>query len=163
MNYAWILGPISGLIFQPMIGVFSDQCESKFGRRRPFFIAGAIILSICLFLFSHAKTIGHDIFTDNTSKSALILAFICFWFLDFSTNFMEGPLRALCSDTLTEKQQLQSNSWFGIMNGLASTGGFALGYFTNDIRIIFGTAALVVLSTSLLTSYLVREKQHLDS
>mmetsp|Transcript_55068 Transcript_55068/g.49569 ORF Transcript_55068/g.49569 Transcript_55068/m.49569 type:complete len:679 (-) Transcript_55068:34-2070(-) len=162
MNYAWILGPISGLIFQPMIGVFSDHCESKFGRRRPFFLAGAVILAICLFLFSHAKGIGNDIFTDSTTKSALILAFICFWFLDFSTNFMEGPLRALCSDTLTESEQLQSNSWFGIMNGLASTGGFALGYMTNDIRIIFGIAAIVVISTSLLTSYLVKEVKHID-
>jgi len=75
---------------------------------------------------------------------------------------MEGPLRALCSDTLTESEQLQSNSWFGIMNGLASTGGFALGYMTNDIRIIFGIAAVVVISTSLLTSYLVREVKHSD-
>eukprot|EP01084_Bolivina_argentea_P104512 187123_1 len=41
MNYAWILGPISGLILQPMIGVFSDHCESSSGRRRPFFLAGA--------------------------------------------------------------------------------------------------------------------------
>lgn len=145
-----------------MIGVFSDHCESKFGRRRPFFLAGAVILSICLFLFSHAKGIGNDIFTDSTTKSALILAFICFWFLDFSTNFMEGPLRALCSDTLTESEQLQSNSWFGIMNGLASTGGFALGYMTNDIRIIFGIAAFVVIGTSLLTSYLVQETKHSD-
>lgn len=143
-----------------MIGVFSDHCESKHGRRRPFFMAGAVILSICLFLFSHAKGIGNDLFSDSTTKSALVLAFICFWFLDFSTNFMEGPLRALCSDTLTESEQLQSNSWFGIMNGLASTGGFALGYFTNDIRIIFGVAAFVVIITSLLTSYLVDESQH---
>ena len=73
---------------------------------------------------------------------------------------MEGPLRALCSDTLTESEQLQSNSWFGIMNGLASTGGFALGYLTNDIRVIFGVAAFVVIGTSLLTSYLVDESKH---
>ena len=145
-----------------MIGVFSDHCESKFGRRRPFFLAGAVILSTCLFLFSHARGIGGDIFGDDTTKSALILAFICFWFLDFSTNFMEGPLRALCSDTLTEDEQLQSNSWFGIMNGLASTGGFALGYFTNNIKIIFGVAAAVTISTSLLTSYLIPEQQHKD-
>eukprot|EP01084_Bolivina_argentea_P137509 242187_1 len=145
-----------------MIGVFSDHCESSSGRRRPFFLAGAAILACCLFLFSHAKGIGSDIFTDETTFTALVLAFICFWFLDFSTNFMEGPLRALCADTLTESEQLQSNSWFGIMNGLASTGGFALGYFTNDIRVIFGVAALVVISTSLLTAYLVQEKPHKD-
>ena len=125
-----------------MIGVFSDHCESRFGRRRPYFLLGAGILTVCLILFSHAKWIGSDIFGDNTTHSALVLAFICFWLLDFSTNFMEGPLRALCSDTLTESEQLQSNSWFGIMNGLASTGGFALGYMTNDIRIIFGIAAI---------------------
>ena len=146
-----------------MIGVFSDHCESRFGRRRPFFLAGAIILSVCLFLFSHAKNIGNDISTNNTSLTALVLAFICFWFLDFSTNFMEGPLRALCSDTLNEEEQLQSNSWFGIMNGLASTAGFALGYFTSDIRIIFGIAAVVVISSSFLTSYLVKEKQYIDT
>ena len=75
---------------------------------------------------------------------------------------MEGPLRALCSDTLSEREQLQSNSWFGIMNGLASTAGFALGYITNDIRIIFGVAALIVIITSILTSYLVSEQRHID-
>ena len=140
-----------------MIGVFSDHCESPHGRRRPFFMAGALLLAVCLVLFSHAEGLGGDV------HSALVLAFLCFWLLDFSTNFMEGPLRALCSDTLSEQEQLQSNSWFGIMNGLASTAGFALGYLTNDIRVIFGVAAAVVISTALLTSYLVDEAQHSDA
>ena len=47
----WLAGPFSGMVVQPIIGALSDKTKSKFGRRRPYLLGGAIIASIALWLF----------------------------------------------------------------------------------------------------------------
>lgn len=159
ISYAWIAGPITGILFQPVIGVYSDHCRAKLGRRRPFIIVGCIALFVCLIIFPISRDIG-ELFGDYKGHRyvALTIAIVCFWLLDFSTNLLEGPLRALTSDTLTSEEQLVSNSWFGTMNGIASTIGFALGYFYS-IQATFGIASLIVLMTCIITSVSVKEKR----
>ena len=46
----WIAAPVTGLIVQPIVGYFSDRTWTRFGRRRPYFLAGAILSSIALFI-----------------------------------------------------------------------------------------------------------------
>ncbi len=153
MNYAWLLGPVSGILLQPVVGVLSDHCSSSLGRRTPFIVGISMMLCVCLLLFCSAESFGYP----------LVMAFTTFCVLDFSTNALEGPLRAITADTLSQKEQLSSHSWFGIMNGSASTIAFGLGYMVNDISIIFSIAAAVMVLSVVMTTILVQEVPLNDS
>ncbi|MGJ8736762.1 MFS transporter [Zobellia laminariae] len=86
-----IAGPVTGLIIQPIIGAISDKTWSpRFGRRKPFFLIGAIIGSICLFAFPLSP--------------ALWFAVGLLWILDVGNNMAMEPYRAFVGDKLPEKQ-----------------------------------------------------------
>lgn len=86
-----IAGPITGLIVQPIIGAISDKTWSpKWGRRKPFFLIGAIIGSICLFIFP--------------MSTALWFAVMLLWILDIGNNMAMEPYRAFVGDKLPKKQ-----------------------------------------------------------
>jgi maltose/moltooligosaccharide transporter len=86
-----LAGPITGLIVQPLIGAMSDRTWSdRWGRRKPYFIIGAIGCSITLFLWPFV--------------SVLWLAFILLWLLDISNNTAMEPYRAFISDRLPKSQ-----------------------------------------------------------
>ena len=55
LPFLWLAGPITGLIIQPIIGEMGDNTWSRFGRRRPYFLTGAIVASIALVLMPYSK------------------------------------------------------------------------------------------------------------
>ena len=84
-------GPITGLLIQPIIGAMSDRTWSeRWGRRKPYFIVGAIGCSVCLFLFPFV--------------SALWMAVLLLWLLDASNNTAMEPYRAFIADRLPPSQ-----------------------------------------------------------
>ncbi|WP_375253654.1 MFS transporter, partial [Dokdonia donghaensis] len=86
-----IAGPITGLIVQPIIGAISDKTWSpKFGRRKPFFLIGALLGSLCLFAFPFSP--------------ALWVAVSLLWILDIGNNMAMEPYRALVGDKLPKTQ-----------------------------------------------------------
>jgi len=86
-----IAGPITGLIIQPIIGAISDKTWSpRWGRRKPFFLIGAIIGSFCLFAFP--------------TSPVLWFAVGLLWILDVGNNMAMEPYRAFVGDKLPEKQ-----------------------------------------------------------
>ena len=86
-----LAGPVTGLVIQPLIGAISDRTWSpRWGRRRPFITAGAILCSIILFAFPFV--------------GVLWLAVICFWLLDAGNNTSMEPYRAFISDRLPKSQ-----------------------------------------------------------
>lgn len=86
-----IAGPITGLIVQPIIGAISDKTWSpRWGRRKPFFLLGALLGSICLFAFPLSPT--------------LWFAVGLLWILDVGNNMAMEPYRAFVGDKLPEKQ-----------------------------------------------------------
>ncbi|MDA1336237.1 MAG: MFS transporter [Bacteroidetes bacterium] len=88
----WIAAPLTGLLVQPIIGYWSDRTWSpKWGRRRPFFLIGAILSSAALFFMPHS--------------SALWMAAGLLWVLDASINISMEPFRALVADKLPEDQR----------------------------------------------------------
>lgn len=54
----WLAGPLSGLIIQPVVGVFSDTLDWKFGRRRPFILIGAVLTVLSMYMVAYAKEIA---------------------------------------------------------------------------------------------------------
>ena len=87
----WLAGPVTGLIVQPLVGHFSDNTWTRFGRRRPFFVAGAIWAAIALIFMPQAP--------------ALWMAVTSLWILDASINISMEPFRAFVGDLLPARQR----------------------------------------------------------
>ena len=88
----WIAAPLTGLIVQPIIGYLSDNTwSSRFGRRRPYFLIGAILASLTLFFIPHSPV--------------LWIAAGGLWILDASINISMEPFRALVADKLPISQR----------------------------------------------------------
>ncbi len=87
----FLAAPLTGLIVQPIIGYKSDRTKSRFGKRKPYFMIGAILSSIALFFMPNA--------------SAIWMAAGLLWILDASINISMEPFRAFTVDKLNEKQQ----------------------------------------------------------
>ncbi|MGR3811946.1 MFS transporter [Jiulongibacter sp. NS-SX5] len=97
-----LAGPMTGLLIQPVIGALSDKTwHPKWGRRKPFFLIGAIMCSLALFIYPFS--------------SSLWMAAGLLWILDAGNNTAMEPYRAFIADTLDEEQQptgFQAQSFF---------------------------------------------------
>jgi len=87
----WIAGPVTGLLVQPVIGHFSDRTWGRFGRRRPYFLAGATLAALALVGMPNA--------------SVLIAAALLLWMLDASINISMEPFRAFVGDMVAPSQR----------------------------------------------------------
>ena len=144
INYAisgliWSAGPITGFIVQPVVGSFSDSCTSRWGRRRPFIVAGVVLTAISSFFFSFAERIG-----GQTGPGPVAIAVISFWMMDVSINMTMGPFRALLSDLGSQKQQSLAQTLASLFQGCGQITGFlmasAFGSPLKYIEAIFGIA-----------------------
>lgn len=132
----WLCGPISGMLVQPIVGYHSDRCESRFGRRRPFIAAGAVLVAIAVVLIGYAADIGEILGdrVDSTPKSHAIAVFaVGFWILDVANNMLQGPCRALLADLSgnSGKKTRTANSLFSFFMAVGNVLGFAAGAFTH--------------------------------
>lgn len=120
LPYLWLAGPVTGLIVQPIIGAMSDKTVSRWGRRTPYFLIGAVLCSIGLFFMPFS--------------SSLWMAAGLLWILDAANNITMEPYRAFVSDKLPENQHST-----GFLTQSAFTGlGQTLSYLTPSILIFFG-------------------------
>jgi maltose/moltooligosaccharide transporter len=87
----WLAGPITGLLIQPIIGAMSDGTWGRWGRRKPFFVIGALTGSVAVLLMPYSPY--------------LWMAVGLFWILDASMNTAMEPYRALIGDKLNDKQR----------------------------------------------------------
>jgi maltose/moltooligosaccharide transporter len=108
----WLAGPMTGLIVQPIIGALSDKTITKWGRRTPYFLIGAIFCSLALFVMPFSSTVW---------MAASVL-----WILDAANNITQEPYRAFVSDKLDKSQHS-----IGFLTQSAFTGlGQTLSYLT---------------------------------
>ncbi|GAA4301495.1 MFS transporter [Aestuariibaculum suncheonense] len=98
LSWFWIIAPLMGLIVQPIVGYYSDKTWGKFGRRKPFFLIGAILASIGLVLMPQA-----DIFTAFLPAIWVGAGFLMV--MDASFNIAMEPFRALVGDNLRTDQR----------------------------------------------------------
>jgi len=87
----WLAAPVTGLVVQPIVGALSDRTWGPLGRRRPYFLAGAILASIALFIMP--------------TSSTLWMAAALLWILDASINISMEPFRAFVADKLDASQR----------------------------------------------------------
>jgi maltose/moltooligosaccharide transporter len=107
----WIAAPVTGLLVQPIIGHMSDKTWNRLGRRRPFFLTGAILASLALAII--------------TSSPTWIFATVMLWILDASINISMEPFRAFVGDMLPSKQRTTGFAMQSFFIGIGAViGGF---------------------------------------
>lgn len=120
----WLAGPFTGMVVQPLIGAISDKTKSKFGRRRPYLLGGAIIASLALWLFPNSGAIADIlaklIHVNLPFWTGLIIAAIMIWIIDACINIAQGPYRALIPDVVPREQHSLANSYISLAIGLGS-------------------------------------------
>ncbi len=99
----WLAAPVTGLLVQPLVGYFSDRTWCRLGRRRPYFLGGALFSVFALFLMPQA--------------TAVWMAVIALWILDTSVNVSMEPFRAFVGDILPEKQRKTGYAMQSVMIG----------------------------------------------
>lgn len=122
LPYLWLAGPITGLIIQPIIGSMSDRTWNRFGRRRPYFLVGAILASIALFVMP--------------DSSAVWMAAGLLWILDASINITMEPFRAFVADKLPEEQRTLGFVMQSFFIGFGQTLANALPYLFTAIGVV---------------------------
>ncbi len=114
----WIAAPVTGLIVQPIIGHMSDKTWTRFGRRRPYFLVGAILASLSLIVMPNSP--------------ALWVAAGMLWIMDASINISMEPFRAFVGDMLPSEQRTIGFSMQSFFIGTGAIIASALPYvFTN--------------------------------
>jgi len=155
----WVAAPLTGLIVQPIIGYLSDRTwHSKLGRRRPYFLVGAILSSLALLIMPHSPI--------------LWMAAGLLWILDASINISMEPFRALVADKLPEQQRtygfvvqtliigigtwVASNlPWFISTLGVSDAAG--PGIIPLSVKLAFAIGAIVFLGSILYTIFTTSE------
>ena len=114
----WLAAPLTGLIVQPIVGNMSDRTWGRLGRRRPYFLVGALLSSAGLVLMPNS--------------SSLWMAAGLLWILDASINVSMEPFRAFVADLLPEEQRIQGFAMQSLFIGLGAVVASALPWlFTN--------------------------------
>lgn len=155
----WIAAPLTGLLVQPIIGYMSDQTWSvKWGRRKPYFLVGAILSSIALFFVPHSP--------------ALWVAAGFLWILDASINISMEPFRALVADKLPQSQRsygfvvqtliIGIGTWIAsnlpwMVSQLGVSNEAASGVVPMSVKVAFAIGAFVFMASILYTVFKTEE------
>ncbi len=123
----WLAAPLTGLLVQPVIGHMSDRTWGRLGRRRPYFLVGALLSSAALVLMPNA--------------SGLWMAAGLLWILDASINVSMEPFRAFVADLLPEDQRTQGFGMQSLFIGLGAVIASALPWLMTHALGVVSTAA----------------------
>lgn len=155
----WIAAPLTGLIVQPIIGHLSDKTWNRFGRRRPYFMIGAVFTTLALFIMPNSP--------------ALWVAAGMLWIMDASINISMEPFRAFVGDNLPTEQRtmgfaMQSffigagaviasllpyvlTNWFGVSNTAPE------GVIPQSVKLSFYIGGVVLLASVMYTVFTSKE------
>lgn len=124
----WIAAPVTGLVVQPIIGYYSDKTWTRLGRRRPFFLVGAVLASLGLILMPNSPV--------------LWVAAGMLWILDASINISMEPFRAFVGDMLPSHQRTKGFAMQSFFIGTGAVIASALPYVLTNWFGISNTAPL---------------------
>src|SRR6056297_1816122 len=135
----WIAAPVTGLLVQPIIGYYSDRTWTKLGRRRPYFLVGAILATIALFIMPNSP--------------ALWIAAGMLWILDASINISMEAFRAFVGDMLPSEQRTKGFAMQSFFIGTGAVVASALPWMLNNWFGVANTAPEGVIPPSVKWSF----------
>ncbi|PYP81640.1 MAG: MFS transporter [Gemmatimonadetes bacterium] len=128
----WLAAPMTGLLVQPIVGALSDRTWGRLGRRRPYFLTGAILASIALFVMP--------------TSSSLWMAASLLWVLDASINVSMEPFRAFVADKLDTSQRTAGFVMQSLFIGIGASLANALPLILNTLGVSGNTASGIPLT-----------------
>lgn len=161
----WIVAPLVGMIVQPIIGHYSDKTWNRLGRRKPFFLAGAILSSLALIMLPNSGNF-------TAFLPALWIGAGMVMVMDASFNIAMEPFRALVADNLSHQQSASGFSIQTFLIGLGAVAGSALpellannGFsmhagndgVADNIKYSFYIGAVVFIASILITIFFTKE------
>ena len=123
----WLAAPLTGLLVQPIVGALSDRTWGPLGRRRPYFLTGAVLASIALFFMP--------------TSSALWMAATLLWILDASINISMEPFRAFVADKLDPSQRTDGFVMQSFFIGIGASLANALPYLLSKMGVSGATTS----------------------
>ncbi len=135
----WIAAPLTGLIVQPIVGFLSDKTWTRLGRRRPYFLVGAILATAALFYMPNSPV--------------LWVAAIMLWILDGSINISMEPFRAFVADNLNDEQRTEGFAMQSFFIGVGAVVGSILPWMLTNWFGISNTAAEGIIPDSVKWSF----------
>lgn len=161
----WIVAPLVGMIIQPIIGHYSDRTWNRVGRRKPYFLVGAILSSLALIVLPNSGLL-------TSILPALWMGGVMVMIMDASFNVSMEPFRALVADNLPESQKTSGFAIQTFLIGIGAVAGSALpsilakmGYsqeagvsgVADNIRYSFYIGAAVFIVAILITVFFSKE------
>ena len=166
LSWFWLIAPIMGLIVQPLVGHYSDNTWTRFGRRKPFFLIGAILASVGLILLPQA-----DLFI--AFLPALWVGTGMLMIMDASFNISMEPFRAFVADILNDEQRTVGFTTQTVLIGVGAVIGSWLPYILSEyfgianraeegsvplnLILSFVLGAVVLVLTILVTVFTIKE------
>lgn len=164
LSYFWLAAPLAGMVIQPIVGMFSDGTWTRFGRRIPYILGGAIISTIALMLMPNCPLL--------LAFAPLAMGAFILLFMDLSFNVTMQPFRALVADMLDDSQKTQGYVVQTFLINLGAVVGAILpllmtwlgvsdetvpGQVSKHIAYSYYAGGLILLATVLVTAFRVRE------
>ena len=148
LSWFWVVAPLTGLIIQPIIGYYSDRTWTRLGRRRPYFLTGALLASMGLILMPNA-----DMFT--AFMPALWVGAGMLMIMDASFNVAMEPFRALVADLLPSDQRTLGFSIQTVLIGIGAVIGSWLPYALTNWFGVSNNATEGEVPLNLLLSFII--------
>jgi len=124
----WMAGPISSLLVSPVVGVLSDRCRSRYGRRRPFIFGGVCMTIVSVTIFVMAPWVALP-----GSRASRCVAGVGFCCMDLSINVVQNSARALLSDIAGPRWQVRAQAVIALLCGFGYILGFLVLWQTPDL------------------------------
>jgi maltose/moltooligosaccharide transporter len=137
----WIAAPLTGLLVQPIIGHFSDRTWTRFGRRRPYFLVGAILTTLALIAMPNSPS--------------LWFAAAMLWIMDASINITMEPFRAFVGDNLPEEQRTAGYAMQSFFIGAGAVFASTLPWLLSNVFGVVSTAEAGVVPLSVKIAFYV--------
>ncbi|XP_070792060.1 membrane-associated transporter protein [Pituophis catenifer annectens] len=130
-SFVWLISPILGFLLQPVVGSVSDNCTSRWGKRRPFILILGLLMLLGMALYLSGDALISVLVVDRgTWKTwAIIITMLGVVLFDFAADFIDGPIKAYLFDVCTHQDKQKGLHYHALLTGL----GGALGYLTGAI------------------------------
>ena len=171
----WVVAPLSGVLIQPYVGVLSDRCQSSFGQRRPFILAGALGCIFCMLALASTKTGIHmiasffnaDPYSVVSRGFILASAILCLFGLYVFIQPLQAGVRSLIVDTCPAHQQTLASAWASRLTGVGNIVGYLFGFVPHRTFLpalditqfawLCLVASMLLASTVFITCFCIRE------
>ncbi|KAL9099687.1 MAG: hypothetical protein Q9163_004847 [Psora crenata] len=176
LSFVWIAGPLAGVLVQPYVGIRSDNCRLKWGKRLPFMVGGAVATAMSFGCLAWTREIVHGCLglfgaepgSDGVKACTIIFAIVWVYILDFAINTVQAASRAFIVDNAPLHQQEDANAWASRITGVGNIIGYLSGYVHlpkhfpwlghTQMQVLCAIASIAICSTVFVSAVYIRER-----